>query len=227
MYVPLGCVSGNCFSPPQWTWYKDSAPMPPNSPLVISKPQDSALALSWKVPSGNGLPVTSYNISCATASNPGKLVNFVILPATKNAQENDIVALTLPGLTNGVSYVVMVFAINNAGASTPGEPMSGLTPSKSTGLLFAGVIGGLVVVGILVCVVRKMRSQRGSLNSTSQTQLTPPNGYAPLGPADDIDEGNSQARVPSQVAPVPVGTGPVDEDDVAKRLAMLRGSTRA
>jgi uncharacterized repeat protein (TIGR02543 family) len=106
-------------------WRSTTPPTPP-APATSSQPRsvtasalDAGARVSWTTPANPGsFPITSYRASAT----PGGQSCLVAAPLT---------ACDITGLTNGVTYVIEVEALNGAGWSAPGRSNE-ITPSKAT-----------------------------------------------------------------------------------------------
>jgi len=99
----------------------------PGTPLgVTASSGDAQVFISFL--SGGGTPATSYTIRNATASN-GILSPDVIVPSNGSTLTP---AVTVNGLTNGVSYTFIVSATNAQGTSAFSAPSNSVTPLAIT-----------------------------------------------------------------------------------------------
>jgi uncharacterized repeat protein (TIGR01451 family) len=104
-----------------------AAPTAPGIPIgVTASGGDSQAFISFL--SGGGSPATSYTIRNATAFN-GHLVADVIVPVNGSTITP---AITVNGLTNGVSYTFIVSAMNAQGTSAFSAPSNSVTPLAIT-----------------------------------------------------------------------------------------------
>jgi uncharacterized repeat protein (TIGR01451 family) len=104
-----------------------SAPTIPGVPLgVTASAGDSQAFITFL--SGGGSPATSYTIRNATASN-GHLVPDEVVPVNGSTLTP---AVTVNGLTNGVSYTFIVSATNAQGTSAFSAPSNAVTPLAIT-----------------------------------------------------------------------------------------------
>ncbi len=104
-----------------------TAPTAPGTPVgVTASGGDGQAFVSFL--SGGGSPATSFTVRNATASN-GILVPDVIVPVNGSTLT---LAVTVGGLTNGVSYTFIVSATNAQGTSAFSAPSNSATPLAIT-----------------------------------------------------------------------------------------------
>jgi uncharacterized repeat protein (TIGR01451 family) len=99
----------------------------PGTPLGVTASSGDAQAFISFL-SGGGTPATSYTIRNATASN-GILAPDLIVPSNGSTLTP---AVTVNGLTNGVSYTFIVSATNAQGTSAFSAPSNSVTPLAIT-----------------------------------------------------------------------------------------------
>ncbi|HWL38219.1 MAG TPA: LamG-like jellyroll fold domain-containing protein, partial [Frankiaceae bacterium] len=88
-------------------YYADAAVLPPAAPTnVVGTPGNGSVALSWTAAADNGFPLWSNTVTVKTAAGD---------PVATYEESAGAVAKTIPGLTNGESYVFTVTAANEAG----------------------------------------------------------------------------------------------------------------
>jgi uncharacterized repeat protein (TIGR01451 family) len=103
------------------------APSAPGTPLgVTASAGDSQAFISFI--SGGDSPATSYTVRNVTASN-GHLVPDLVVPVNGSTLTP---AVTVNGLTNGVSYTFTVSATNAQGTSAFSTPSNAVTPLAIT-----------------------------------------------------------------------------------------------
>jgi uncharacterized repeat protein (TIGR01451 family) len=104
-----------------------AAPTAPGAPIgVTASAGDTQAFISFL--SGSGSPATSYTVRNATASN-GHLVPDLVVPVNGSTLTP---AVTVNGLTNGVSYTFIVSATNAQGTSAFSAPSNSVTPQAIT-----------------------------------------------------------------------------------------------
>ena len=103
----------------------ESAPTVPGSPTsVAGETGNGCVSLSWIAPTNNGRSdITNYNIEYS--SNSGS--TWVLFDRPSSVQLSE----TVTGLTNGVTYIFRVSAVNAVGTGEPSIVSGGLTPTTN------------------------------------------------------------------------------------------------
>lgn len=135
------------------------APTAPGSPTELSAtPGNSAVTLSWIAPTNNGGRVVR-NYKIEYSANAGATWTTYSKPVSPDT------SISLTGLTNTVSYIFRVSAINSVGTGAPSSVSSSVTPSAARPSL-----------------VRTLAQTRGNLSVTLTWLVpelgTPFTGYA-------------------------------------------------
>ena len=84
--------------------------------------------MSWTAPADGGSPITSYTVIPGTSGNEGT-TELTPIQVTGSPPPTSV---TVPGLTNGTTYIFTVEANNAIGTSQPTQS-SGVTPVTTPG----------------------------------------------------------------------------------------------
>lgn len=106
------------FSNPSTTVRPIPSPAPPTDVTAI--PRDGRALVGWVAPDPDTVPVASYRVAAFRQGSSTETAAVVVGP--------DPTAVSLGGLTNGVSYVFTVVATNDSGSSAPSAASSPVTP---------------------------------------------------------------------------------------------------
>lgn len=101
-------------------------PGPPLAPVNVSATAgDTAATVSW-LPNSNGQPITNYLIHTSFASNGVTVPDITVNPAPGTTVLPT--SFNVTGLTNGVTYMFELAAINTNGTSSFSLPSNAVTP---------------------------------------------------------------------------------------------------